>query len=410
MGRLYRYRNRHCMADVAMDTGAGVRPDRDNPGGFSHIPALDGIRGLAILLVLFDHLFWANGHTGSSLFDFISMLRQASYVGVNLFFALSGFLITGILMDSLESPRYFATFYARRTLRIFPLYYGFLLLLLCLTPILHLRWSGWQYFYLSYTANLAGPFRHVPLGLRWFNINHFWSLQVEEQFYWIWPLVIYRFRDARSVVRVSLLGCCFAFAVRAVCILFKNHPAFSDPYLPYSFTPCCADNILYGCCLAALLRSVNGDRIVRAAPYILLSSLAVLCGIGVLNHGMDWTRAGTGGIVATFGFSLVGIASASTIALTLCSGSHCEQFFGRPFLRFMGKYSYGIYVYHYSIAAIMGPMRHVIDAQLHMKVLGVLLSALFAGILSVGVAWVSYRFFEAPLLRLKRYFTYNIAS
>src|ERR1700733_8344925 len=97
--------------------------DAQNPGGFAHIAALDGVRGLAILLVLYCHLFSANPISGSRIFNFLSELRASSYVGVDLFFALSGFLITGILQDTLHLPDFFKNFYARRTLRIFPLYF-----------------------------------------------------------------------------------------------------------------------------------------------------------------------------------------------------------------------------------------------------------------------------------------------
>ena len=85
-----------------------------------HILALDGIRGLAILLVLYHHLFWSNPNSGNPFFDFLNAIRASAFIGVNLFFALSGFLITGILLDTVTSPNFFKNFYARRMLRIFP--------------------------------------------------------------------------------------------------------------------------------------------------------------------------------------------------------------------------------------------------------------------------------------------------
>ena len=107
-----------------------ARVDPQNPGGFAHIPALDGVRGLAILFVLCVHLFSSNTEANGPLFRIIGRITASGYIGVNLFFVLSGFLITGILLDTLDRPSYFKTFYARRILRIFPLYYGVLLLLL----------------------------------------------------------------------------------------------------------------------------------------------------------------------------------------------------------------------------------------------------------------------------------------
>src|SRR4029077_17408813 len=92
---------------------SGINRSADN-----HIIALDGIRGLAILLVLYHHLFWSNPVSGNRIFDFLNEIRASSFVGVNIFFALSGFLITGILLDTVSSPNFFKTFYAPRTLPI----------------------------------------------------------------------------------------------------------------------------------------------------------------------------------------------------------------------------------------------------------------------------------------------------
>src|SRR4051812_12885006 len=109
-----------------------VHSETRAPSGESllHIQSLDGVRGLAITLVFFFHLLQSNNEpTGSGLIDFILKLRDTGWIGVDLFFALSGFLITGILFDTLHSKHYFRNFYIRRALRIFPLYYGVLLFL-----------------------------------------------------------------------------------------------------------------------------------------------------------------------------------------------------------------------------------------------------------------------------------------
>jgi peptidoglycan/LPS O-acetylase OafA/YrhL len=395
-------------ASPAIDSASG---DRENPGGFVHIPALDGVRGIAILLVLFDHFFWANSNTGNPIFDLISQVRSASYVGVNLFFALSGFLITGILIDTIDVPHYFRTFYARRTLRIFPLYYGFLLLILMLTKPLHLVWSGWQYYYLTYTSNLAVARHYSPLELGYFNINHFWSLQVEEQFYLVWPLVVYRVRKAVTIVRISVIGCAAVLGVRIFLVLMRHHPGFENPYLPYSPTFSCADNILYGCCLCALLRTSRREAAMRVAPRVLAVSATVLLLVGIFNHGLRWDNDSflPGRLfIPTIGFSIVGIGCAAVIAMALRPGSQTQRFFQSGALRFFGRYSYGIYVFHYSIfGSISGPLRLYFNNHFHSKALSILLVALIASGLTVLAALISYRFFESPILRLKRYFSYN---
>src|SRR6266700_3962582 len=171
-----------------------------------HVAALDGVRGLAIAMVLALHFFSANDHTGRRFFDFISAICTSLWIGVDLFFALSGFLITGILFDSLQKGGYFRNFYARRALRIFPLYYGFLLILICLTHPWHLQWQGKQYILLTYTQNL-GIFTHDYVGFRpasFLNLNHFWSLAVEEQFYFFWPVIVFLVRDLRKLLFVAL--------------------------------------------------------------------------------------------------------------------------------------------------------------------------------------------------------------
>jgi peptidoglycan/LPS O-acetylase OafA/YrhL len=378
--------------------------DRESPGGFVHIPALDGIRGLAILLVLADHLLWANRNTGSRLLDLFQEFRVAAYCGVNLFFTLSGFLITGILIDTLSVPHYFRTFYVRRALRIFPLYYGSLGALLLLTHPFHFQWNGWQYYYLTYTENVALWRSSVPLDLGRFNINQFWSLQVEEQFYFIWPFIVFRIKRPASLARVALLLCVPILMLRIFFVLMKGHPHFTWMYLPYSPTFSCADNILFGCALGAMLRTTGRETILRLAPRALALCSVALPLTFVLHHGLDWM---VGFFMPTFGFSLLGLTGAALIATTLKRGSLAQRIFSLRSLRFFGKYSYGLYVFHYSIEGFLsGPLRAATFAHLHSKSLAVLLPAIVILGLSIIAALLSYHLYESQFLHLKRYFGY----
>lgn len=394
------------MIEVASQPSGDARSSQcqnaDNPGGFVHIPALDGIRGLAILLVLFHHLFWANSNTGSRFFNFVDMLRGSSFVGVNLFFALSGFLITGILIDTLHVPHFFKTFYARRVLRIFPLYYGVLVLLLLFTKPLHLLWNGWQYFFLTYTSNLV-LWSRPPLILPHFNINHFWSLQVEEQFYLVWPFVVYRIRNLKTLIRIIIITCIVVLLIRIGLVAARPH--LHNIYLPYSPTFSCVDNLLFGCGLCALLRTSVRNRVLKLAPWVFAACALVLLCAAIVNNGLDWEKSF---FIPTLGFSLVGIASASLIAMTLRGGSYTEHFFKNKVLRFFGKYSYGLYVYHYSLSeSLTTPIRTFVDANFHSKALGVLVGAIVVTLLSILVALLSYHLFESRFLKLKKYFSYN---
>lgn len=382
--------------------------DKENPGGFTHIPALDGIRGLAILLVLIDHLFVGNDHTGSHILDFVMEVRGSTYCGVNLFFALSGFLITGILIKTLDVPHYFKTFYSRRALRIFPLYYGFLFAILLLTKPLHIEWHGWQYYYLTYTANLALWRTDVPLLLKYFNISHFWSLQVEEQFYFIWPLVVYRVRRPETLVRIALISCAVIFCIRVFLVAMNGNPHFSYVFLPYAPTFSCADNILFGCCLSALLLTDRREAVLRWAPRVFAVAAVFILIIFVVNHGLEWQGPDhpLHRLVPTVGFSLLGIGSTALIAMVLQSGM-IKSFFQNGVLRFFGKYSYGIYVFHFSISGLLQkPMRSFFTAHLHSKALSLVLQAGIAGVVTVLVALLSYHLYEKHFLRLKRYFAY----
>jgi peptidoglycan/LPS O-acetylase OafA/YrhL len=156
-----------------------------------HLPALDGLRGFAVLVVF---LFHYGGGTHSSLFVMrvFGFLNKGGWAGVTLFFVLSGFLITGILWDSFDQPNWLRNFYARRALRIFPLYYGSLVLVLLaaawkgtLLPALRLIWI--PAFFLQNMPHLVALVDRIPSPL---GIFHFWSLAVEEQFYLLWPFVL----------------------------------------------------------------------------------------------------------------------------------------------------------------------------------------------------------------------------
>lgn len=399
------------MQDLARAAGSSRTADAENPGGFAHVPALDGIRGLAILLVLFQHLFWSNLSAAHGILAVVAAVQNSSYAGVNLFFALSGFLITGILIDTLQVPHYFRTFYMRRTLRIFPLYYGVLVLLLLLTRPLHLVWSDWQYYDLTYTANLAVWRHNAPLNLGFFNINHFWSLQVEEQFYLIWPLIVFRVRRPQALIRISLWVCGFILLLRVFFVLMAGRPGFTNQYLTYSPTFSCADNILFGCCLAALVRSSWRETALRWAPRVLAGCAAVLLLYGLRNHGLQYmTKVGESKIffMPTIGATLLGIASAASIAMTLKPGSRMEQMFRNSVLRFFGRYSYGIYVFHYTLDGLLTrPVRLFLDNHFHSKALGVLGGAMVVTCASVAVALASYHLYEKHFLHLKKYFRYR---
>jgi peptidoglycan/LPS O-acetylase OafA/YrhL len=379
--------------------------DAANPGGFHHIPALDGIRGTAILLVLCDHLLWANHEAGSVVFNFLIAVRESLWIGVTLFFALSGFLITGILWDTLDKPHFFRNFYARRALRIFPLYYGFLLTLLALTPVLHFEWNGWQWLYLTYTANLA-LWGMGGLGLPHININHFWSLQVEEQFYLIWPLVIYRIRNRGRIIRAALVTCLCVLGIRTLLVLFHTH--FPNHYMTMAPTFSCVDNLLFGCILALLLRTQHRKNVLAAAPKVFAFCSLCLLFMALTDHGLRFYNSA---IQQTIGMSLLAIGCSALIAMSLVPASRTARLFDLRPLRFFGKYSYGLYVYHYTLDVLFTlRFRAIILHHTHSKAIAVVGGALLVATMSLFVAVLSYQLYEKHFLKLKRFFNYRTAT
>ena len=191
-------------------------------------------------------------------------VAATGWAGVDLFFVLSGFLITGILLDTKGAPRFFRTFYARRFLRIFPLYYGFLAIAFWVAPLLDpslgvvpLSAQGWYWAYLSNVQlALAGAWQK-PV---W--IGHFWSLAIEEQFYLVWPFLVYA-TSAKNLVRVCIALIVAALLTRVALV------ATGHGFATYVLTPCRTDALATGALIAALMRTgVAGEAIARGGRVV----------------------------------------------------------------------------------------------------------------------------------------------
>ena len=374
-----------------------------------HLPALDGVRGLAIVLVLVSHLMLFNDKTGSRFGDSLAALRGLGWTGVDLFFVLSGFLITGILYDTLNDPHYFRSFYMRRFLRIFPLYYGFLFFMIVLGHWTHVGWGGRQYVLLTYTQNttLWFPVTDFHPGV-WADLDHFWSLAVEEQFYLFWPLLVFLVRGRRSLIALTLALSGFALALRIAMYL---HGA--SPLTIFMLTPCRMDSLLLGGCAALVLRG-NSDWI----PYrwlmpTVFAVAAVIVGYTLWHLGHDM-RAGFFG--ATFGYLVIAVGCVALLLASIDTGSIVHRVFRWQFLRMLGKYSYGIYVLHIFVAHLFGTLldralgmslRNFLTPQLHSRPLAVLIEFCVTASVVIFAAYLSYNLYEVHFLRLKQYFGYR---
>jgi peptidoglycan/LPS O-acetylase OafA/YrhL len=367
-------------------------PDR------GHVLALDGVRGVAILTVVLYHLtLWANV---VAPWDGIWRWTKVGHVGVDLFFVLSGYLITGILWDSRESASYLRNFYARRFLRIFPLYYAFVLLIAVVAPLLapgnlklHEIWSQ-QLWLWTYTSNVVVAIRN-----QWtLNVaNHLWSLAVEEQFYLVWPLIVWRLR------RETIFSLCFALTVVTMMLrwlLITHFPAHDLGC--YTLTLCRMDALLLGAALALEARAKPSEPRWWASWSRMLAIPAATLALSIMYspHGPHPRPDGSQEVLWTdifvptcWAIAFAGLVSAASAATGV------RRFMEHRVLRFFGRYSYGIYVFHFPLHVVfekLVPLRSFAS-----PLLGVLVFAAVGLSIATGVAWISFHAFESRFLALK---------
>lgn len=310
-----------------------------------HIPALDGVRGLAILVILAHNTAFVLNDSETFVVKVVSAAAATGWVGVQLFFVLSGFLITGILIGARSTAGRYRTFYTRRTLRIFPLYYAFLALVLLLGPRL-VSLPSWeadvaanQWWYWAYLSNWGAPFGHGIEGL-----SHFWSLAVEEQFYLIWPVVVFSLTN-RGLVRLC------AGVLVATPFLRWGLRAWGLPAgAAYEFTVARWDALAAGALVALLLRQPAGRAwLRRAMPWIGSVTLLILFGFLGVERGFH-----EGDVqVQVLGQTLALVLSAWLVHLAADPSGDTARRVGRLLsadpLRAFGRYSYALYVVHFPV-------------------------------------------------------------
>lgn len=380
----------------------------DSVGGFqekratgtpykAHVPALDGVRGLAALGVMIGHLLVGTART--PLEQMASHVAATGEHGVDLFFALSGFLITGILYDSLHDQRFFRKFYARRVLRIFPLYYGVLLLFL-LAGITQTRMYHAQLLSLSLylqNTNLVAPPTWASGVTDSLPLLHFWSLAVEEQFYLIWPLAVFVLRKRERILAASIALCLVAYFARVITLQEGGDPTWLN-----AATFLRMDTLLVGAALAMMLRGPRRESVLRWMPLALV--VAFLLNVVLLHVPLSrqvWGFPGRGTVFA--------IGSVGVLALALREGGVVERAFSIKPLRWLGKYSYGIYVLHVPLQAFLTTTfrTKLMAIGVHNKAVLLLMNAMLVGIVTFALAWISYHFYEKRFLKLKRFFEYR---
>jgi peptidoglycan/LPS O-acetylase OafA/YrhL len=369
-----------------------------------YVPELDGVRGLAIAGVMALHFF--GEITGRSTLE-RAVVKASGYGlwGVDLFFVLSGFLITGILIDAKGQPGYYRNFYARRLLRIFPLYYLVLFLLFVVLPAgFAARFDpafeqtraaqGWVWPYLTnYYLGSETSFS-IPY------VSHFWSLAVEEHFYLLWPIVILLLRreaafTACLVISLAALGLRVAFSTLAPNLLYAS-----------VLTPCRLDSLCIGAAFALAARGAAPPSPARVVRWLGVAAAAVV-GVSlwhVVSQSADslLLPLRTTLLAVVFGCFIYAAAIGEGLG------------FVRPVLRTaslrnLGKYSYGLYVFHGLVSYAIH--QHSPEARLtaalgsHIAAAGLQIAA------GVGVSYLlavlSYELWEKRFLKLKDRFTYG---
>jgi peptidoglycan/LPS O-acetylase OafA/YrhL len=373
-----------------------------------HVPELDGIRGLAILAVLVLHFLGGVPPVGGLERAVFKLANFGTY-GVALFFVLSGYLITGILIDSKGQPAYFRNFYARRTLRIFPLYYGVLLVGLTLWPE---RWSPpglavsreHQAWLWAYVANFFVAARASWDALPYF--SHFWSLAVEEHFYFVWPFVVHR-ASARGLLQWGAAAALGALGLRAALALSGAHEIVA-----YTITPAKLDGLCIGGVTAAWMRRPDGPAQLRAwAPKVAVAALGAIVVGHVLTRyvaatvHMAYIEARETAIIVLFAAMLVRVVTAPR-------PSPLTKLFASAPMTTLGKYSYGLYVFHAIISWHMVQTKtiDVVATWVDSHTLALFLQAAAGALLSFAIAWLSFHLFERRFLVLKSRFEARTAT
>ena len=318
-------------------------------------------------------------------YGFLYPIFYFGWSGVDLFFVLSGFLITGILLDTKHNKGYYKTFLIRRAFRILPLYYGVLLVFAFVAPYSNITswFKEYQIYFWTHTSNFLflqkGFFR--PLG-------HLWSLAIEEQFYILWPLIVWALNPKQLIV--------FSFMLIALGVLLRSY--FTNPYLTFGLPLAHMDGVLSVGILAVLIRHKEEflfkhiDKLFAVCSFILIAYVSIYI----------WVR-GTGSKALfyrlPFTFTLISFFFGSLLVISLKHAWLAKSLSNRLLL-FFGKYSYGMYIYN-SIFFYYSNWAGVDRLSENKKLFA------YSGVFAVTIiaSYLSYNLFEVKFLRMKERFT-----
>ncbi|MCR4318528.1 MAG: acyltransferase [Planctomycetes bacterium] len=401
-----------CIKPVlTMHTSKRIEPDLRG-----RMPVLDGLRGIAVLMVIAFHTMVIVDHiepTGipehsrgiTALDEGALFVMRTFFTSVDLFFVLSGFLITGILLGAKGQPGYFSRFYIRRVLRIFPLYYLLLIIWILIVPMIAggtPEWigsfAGEPVYYWTYLANFAiasgGVFRHKALDVTW-------TLSIEEQFYVVWPVIV-ALLSRRGLMAFSALIVLIALASRCYLLFVGMAP----PTTVYVLTSSRMDGIGVGAFLACAMRAPGGARALVRPAKILFAICAPLAAITFWYDGSSLM----GPHIQSVGYTLVTliIGCVFVFVLTLPESSAFARGLSSRGIGAVGRMSYAMYLSHLPIQAgiVYFFLRDENDFKSYPVILGTQFPAQFiffvlTAVLAYLVAMASYRWIEKPIMSLK---------
>lgn len=351
----------------------------------TQILALDGIRGIAILAVMVHHFSCVFQGSTSPFDRVLYSIASRDRHGVDLFFVLSGFLITRILIYSRGRENWLQSFYMRRVLRIFPVYFLYLLLIFgMMRQIYPDKFVNTHALpYMVYLSNWQ-----AGTGFADFRLGHIWSLAVEEQFYLVWPILVL-LCPPRRLIHAAGAICLLALGLRLAATGHVGMHAIDR------MTPFRIDALAAGAVLAAISTSDRGSRLIRRLG---LPAAGAALMLAVALRGTAYSYA--------VQFSVIVVCCGAFVFL---GARHNPGWLRHPFLTTAGKYSYGMYVYHVLLSSQIWPWLKACDRVVPLPVLRWVFLPL-AGGTAFMAAWLSYRYFESPFLRLKEHFVAGVAA
>lgn len=347
-----------------------------------HVKQLDAIRGWAIFLVLLLH-FYA---------DQVRILGIGR-MGVDLFFVLSGFLITGILLDTKDKPGYFRNFYVKRILRIFPVYFFVLALILYVIPVIFINAVPSIQYYLQhqawfwlYAQNWLFSIDGYPTD--WV-LMHTWSLCIEEQFYMFFPLLVYKF-NTKNIIRILI------FFIIGANVLRLIHIEGINSNYKYVNTFARLDTISVGALIAVLIRT-NREILEKYTSYVMIFALVALAVMIGYNKGGSFQD-----FYSSFTFFALFFGAVVVWSMSANIPRIFKPAVNSKLMIFLGKYSYGIYLYHAAIHFMF--TKTLLDHFQAVNTPAVLLVKTGILLFSIGISVLSFHLLELPFLRLKKKF------